>query len=295
MSVSLSVRVRAVAVATLAAATLIVGPASASAASTVNVPCNATALSTAITNASGAGPATLNLAVGCAYVLKTAATVSEALPLITGNVTIHGSSNSFQMDASLTNHRILNVSSGAKLTLDGVTFTGGNTTGLAGAILDTGTLNVSNATFFNNKAGNGGAVDVAAGATATFATTSFSSNHSTSVGGGAIINFGTVTITGSQFTSNTAPINGGAINTQPGGSTKIVDSSFLANVSGGLGGAISNLGTTTIKGTTIQANQGSSGGGIATGNPNVTISGSTIGGNRPDNCNPLNTISGCRN
>lgn len=64
-------------------------------------------------------------------------------------------------------------------------------------------------------------------------------------------------------------------------------------MSGGLGGGISSLGTTTISGSSIRFNRGSGGGGIATGNTNVTLQNSTVTSNTPDNCNPLGTIPGC--
>ena len=79
------------------------------------------------------------------------------------------------------------------------------------------------------------------------------------------------------------------------GSSHITQSQFADNVSGGLGGAISNLGTTTLYGTSVRFNTGSSGGGIATGNTNVTLKNSIVTSNTPDNCNPLNTIQGCVN
>ncbi|HMH94424.1 MAG TPA: hypothetical protein VK586_25495, partial [Streptosporangiaceae bacterium] len=108
-------------------------------------------------------------------------------------------------------------------------------------------------------------------------------------------NFGTLTLDGSIVTGNTAPINGGGLNTQSGGTSRISQSTFTRNTSGGLGGGISNLGTTSLAGSTVRLNKASSGGGIATGNTNVTLRGTTVAGNTPDNCSPLNTIQGCFN
>jgi hypothetical protein len=59
------------------------------------------------------------------------------------------------------------------------------------------------------------------------------------------------------------------------------------------GGAISNLGTTSLTVSVAQFNTGSAGGGIATGNNNVTLHASFVTKNSPDNRNPLNTIPGC--
>ena len=99
----------------------------------------------------------------------------------------------------------------------------------------------------------------------------------------------------SSLTGNRASINGGGLNTQASGVSRITQSQFVDNVSGGLGGGMSNLGTTTLYGTSVRFNTGSRGGGIATGNANVTLNKSIVTSNTPDNCNPLNTILGCVN
>jgi hypothetical protein len=83
------------------------------------------------------------------------------------------------------------------------------------------------------------------------------------------------------------------VNTQPGGTTQVVRSTFDHNTSVGLGGAISNLGNTVLVRTLVTHNKGSSGGGIATGGANVLLSQSVVRNNIPDNCSPLNTIPGC--
>ena len=120
-------------------------------------------------------------------------------------------------------------------------------------------------------------------------------NTTTGVGGGGIINFGTLTLAESSISGNHAPINGGGLNTQSAAISHITQSQIVNNVSGGLGGGLSNLGTTTISGSSVRFNKGSGGGGIATGNTNVTLQSSTVTSNAPDNCKPLNTIPGCVN
>jgi hypothetical protein len=79
------------------------------------------------------------------------------------------------------------------------------------------------------------------------------------------------------------------------GISRIFGTSFSGNVAGGLGGGISNLGTTSLTGSVIRFNKGSGGGGIATGNTNVRLRRTVVRNNTPDNCNPLNTIPGCHN
>lgn len=96
-----------------------------------------------------------------------------------------------------------------------------------------------------------------------------------------------------MFSANSAPINGGAVNTQPSGTTRLVQSAFDHNRSGSLGGGVSNLGTTVLERSVVRCNQGSGGGGIATGNANVSLFRSIVRDNIPGDCSPLNTIPGC--
>jgi predicted outer membrane repeat protein len=124
---------------------------------------------------------------------------------------------------------------------------------------------------------------------------SFVQNTATGVGGGGAIDFGHLTLKQVTVSGNTAPVNGGGINTQPNGVTTLVRSDVTQNTSGSLGGGISNLGTTTLQGTTVKQNTGSAGGGIATANNNVTLKSSKVTNNAPGNCNPSNAIKGCVN
>lgn len=122
----------------------------------------------------------------------------------------------------------------AKLTVDGVTFAN-NSSAKAGAINNyNGTVAISDSTFKGNAAGTsmGGAV----------------TNTSGSEPGKSII-----TITGSTFEGNKAG-NGGAVWNGTYGKVTITDSTFKGNTAlaeGGLGqgGAITNAGQMTIKGT----------------------------------------------
>jgi hypothetical protein len=99
----------------------------------------------------------------------------------------------------------------------------------------------------------------------------------------------------SVLSGNSAPINGGGRNTQPSGVSHLIQSTVDHNISGGLGGAISNLGTTTLDRVLVERNKGSASGGIATANTNVILRHSIIRNNIPDNCSPMNTIPGCVN
>jgi hypothetical protein len=263
----------------------------------INVPCSTSALATAITTANGGGAAVLVLAGNCSYDIQTPATASDGLPLITGHVSLVGGKNTVirRSPAALTAFRVLDVAAGATLRVANLSIRNGSTAGLGGGIQNAGSLWVSKVMFSGNQAGNGGALSNSAGATATLDDATIAENTTTGVGGGGILNSGTLTLSESSLSGNHAPINGGGLNTQSAGISHISQSQFVHNVSGGLGGAISNLGTTTLYGTSVRFNKGSGGGGIATGNTNVTLTNSTVTSNTPDNCSPLNTIQGCVN
>jgi hypothetical protein len=282
-------------VALAGAAVTALAPAQAMAAGprTIRVPCSATALAAAITTANGLGSAILSLPSTCTYSVMTPATPADGLPIITGAVTLAGGPHTVITRGGVSAFRLLEVAASGRLIMSSVSVTRGSTAGLGGGILNAGTLIIDQGTFSGNKAANGGAVSNSAGATARITDALFAGNTSTGVGGGAIINFGTLTLDGSIVTGNTAAINGGGLNTQPGGTSRISQSTFTRNTSGGLGGGMSNLGTTSLFGTTVRLNKGSGGGGIATGNTNVTLRGSTVEDNTPDNCS--GTIPGCVN
>lgn len=261
----------------------------------VRVSCSTPALITAINTANGLGIAKLLLAPGCTYNITTPVTATDGLPTITANITLAGGpSTTIRRDpAAATAFRVLNVAAGGTLGVQGISILNGSSTGLGGGIQNAGTAVLYQTTLSGNRAGNGGAFANLAGAKATISHTLINANNTTSVGGGGIINSGTLTMDQSVLSGNSAPINGGALNTQPGGVSRLIQSTFTRNISGGLGGAMSNLGTTSLVRTLVQLNKGSGGGGIATGNTNVTLQNSSVRNNTPDNCSPSNTIPGC--
>ncbi len=266
----------------------------------VRVGCDPAALQAAIDAGNVSGTAKIKLARNCLYATFTPATPSEAYPVITGNISItgfvskkSGKSTIVARDPGAPAFRLFQVAEGGTLTLNRLALSNGDTTALGGAVLVLGTLKMTGVTVADNSAGNGGGVSVSSGGTATIAKSTFVLNTTTGVGGGAVLNGGTLTLTKSRIVSNYAPINGGGINTQPDGVTTVLKTSFLQNRSGGLGGALSNLGTTDVRRSTITGNTGSDGGAIATGNDQVTLDRTEITDNVSNNCSPLNTIDGC--
>jgi hypothetical protein len=285
--------------AALTGATLGAVPSSAQAMSgpkAIRVPCNPGALVTAIQTHNGTGPAKLRLAPYCVYNYTTVTSPGDALPVITGDITLTGGpSTRIRRDPGSPAFRLMEVASGGKLRVQGIYVEGGSAAGQGGGILNAGTVVLYRTTFSGNTAANGGAFSNSAGAKATISRSLFTMNATTSVGGGAIMNFATLTLYKSILSKNSAPINGGGLNTQPAGVSNLTRTTVADNTSGGLGGGISNLGTTKLDRVLVERNTGTGGGGIATGNTNVTLRKSIVRANTPDNCNPLNTIPGCPN
>ncbi|HEX4007364.1 MAG TPA: Ig-like domain repeat protein [Acidobacteriaceae bacterium] len=114
--------------------------------------------------------------------------------------------------------------------------------------------------------------------------------------GGAITNFGSITISGSAFTGNQATASGGGIFNAFGGTVTVANSTFAGNSAlGGNGGAIDNAnidgcGTTTVTSSTFfqntAVNGGSGLGGAINNDGNgpctLTVNSSTMVGNSAD-------------
>jgi hypothetical protein len=114
----------------------------------IPVPCSANALSAAINAANTQDAAVLALRGNCTYSITTPATVANGLPLITGNVTLSGSSGTVIQRSATAKFRVLDVALDATLTLKSVSVRGGNTASLGGAILNAGTLIVDGGHLF---------------------------------------------------------------------------------------------------------------------------------------------------
>jgi len=102
-------------------------------------------------------------------------------------------------------------------------------------------------------------------------------NGNVDFGGGAL-NYGTLAITNSIFSGNSAS-NGGGIFNNGGGTLTITNSTFSGN-SAPHGGAVINFNNMTITNSTFSGNSAStSGGGIRTDTGTLTITNSTFSGN----------------
>src|ERR1700733_11524950 len=168
--------------------------------------------------------AAINLAPRCTYHLTTAASPNAmlgdtGLPAITSRVTLNGFRTTIAGNNST--FRILMVTSSGKLTLNGLTITGGNTPGPGGGIFNLeGTL-VLNHSRITGNASAGGMMSAGGGiASGTLGTgpvgtavLNFSQvdHNTTSASAGGILNHGgTMILNASKVSDNTAAGGGGA-------------------------------------------------------------------------------------
>jgi parallel beta-helix repeat protein len=233
---------------------------------------------------------------------------------VTDDLTIQGAgAGTTTIDAAQLD-RVLQVLPGVKLTLSGVTITGGfaqsnhsdpagagilsagwltatncTITGNAatlsefssgGGIFSMGPLSLSNCTISQNKSSNtAGGIYSSGQAKLDHCTVS---SNTTNLRGGGIVNGGTLLITDSQISGNVTTggdyIGGAGI--QNGGVLTVTNTKFLQNASASLAGAIHNSGTATVTNATFSGNSaGGDGGAVANREGNFTILSSQFTGN----------------
>jgi Fibronectin type III domain/FG-GAP repeat len=211
------------------------------------------------------------------------------------NVTIVGPGASLLAVQGVGTQIFNNGTAGVNLTIAGLTIEDGFNGGPGGAILNNGSLVLTNDVFTNNKStiGGGGAIaDVAAGGTLSVTGTTFNDNSATgSGGGGAIFSPGagiSQTFTNCTFTNNTeadAGAGGGAIFSSGAGSPlTIANGSFSNDVALGTGGAIDSDGASQIilTGSTFTGNSALNGGAVAaigSGAQTIDVADTTFSGN----------------
>jgi CSLREA domain-containing protein len=186
---------------------------------------------------------------------------ATALPAITEALHINGPGVSFLTlnGALVTHNSLLWVSSGS-LMMNGLTIWqgGSNNTPNGGALQAQAPVTLSDLRFDGNRATLGGAVTLYSGGTLT--NVEFTDNHASEGNAGALAAYnGTVTITNSRFSNNTAAQNGGAIFMQ-GNFLNIYTSEFYGNQAAN-GGAIYAEVRPTIERTSFVSNHATADGG----------------------------------
>lgn len=245
-------------------------------------------------------------------------TLSSVLPPITDSLglTIHGGNDITISGANL--YQAFSVHQLGYLILDGLTIKNGKSSiiNIGGAIWNAGKLEVTNCYFSNNSADSGGAIYSGVNQL-TVKNSNFYNNKSSNGGaifneggriviqggsfsensapiGGAISNYfvdtfrpGTLDITGTSFSLNTAKYGAGIYNSTSA-QLNLTNASILKNKAT-TGGGIYNLGGMLIKTSEISANSAKTGGGIynfsgptTLDNPNVFITNSILKRNVAD-------------
>ncbi len=159
-------------------------------------------------------------------------TLSSALPQVTNTAGLTISAQPRQVKISGNNSvQILDVASGARLTLDGLALVNANTLGSGGAINNKGLLTVTRCTFGNNHASIGGAIYSTITTTEktwNVSTSTFYQNSATTGGGAIHHGSGTANITNCTFTGNSAP-NGAALVNGSGWAMNVYYSTIAGN------------------------------------------------------------------
>jgi hypothetical protein len=126
----------------IAPGTAIAAPATPGLVKDLKVSCSPDAFVTAIETAKGIGAARLLLSPNCVYNYTTATATGDALPIITGDITLVGgpSTTIRRNPTAPTAFRILEVASGATLHVRGISILDGSTAAIGGGILNAGTV-----------------------------------------------------------------------------------------------------------------------------------------------------------
>jgi predicted outer membrane repeat protein len=170
------------------------------------------------------------------------------------------------------------VSPGDQLTVIGSTFIRNSSSAI---VNNQGNVTVTNCTFTNNNGGLGAALNN--GGSMTVGSCTFTNN--TCYAGGAIFDAtGTLAVTGSTFSGNSAQTDGGAVYCDAGANLSLTNCTFVGNSASGGGGAIDLVwGPDNLTNVTITGNRATSGfgGGLLVGGSTggVTLINTIVAGN----------------
>ncbi|MDO8617189.1 MAG: choice-of-anchor Q domain-containing protein [Dehalococcoidia bacterium] len=228
---------------------------------------------------------------------------------IAGDLTINGAGAATTIVDGNGTHRVFKIFDGTHATIDGVTVRNGlgeetmggggiwshgwltltrssvvdnDTAGSGGGVVNFGTMVIRQSTVDSNHAqlyGGAGIINRGEGTLEVVESTiSHNVSDSPDRGGGGILNHGTLTISNSVVSDNTASESGGGIDNRFG-TLSLTDSTISGNTATTGGGGIMNSGSATITGSTISGNTATTAGGGIMNDDSATITGSTISGN----------------
>ncbi len=152
-----------------------------------------------------------------------------SLPSSTAVVTIDGGAAAVTVDGN-SQSRVFLIDSGATVSFNDLTITDGSaSSGAGGGILNSGTLSVTNSTFTQNAAHDGGGISNTGG-TLSVTNSTFTGNAAYDGGGFANDLDGTLSVTNCTITSNSASDEGGGIDNS---GELTLTNNILANNTGG--------------------------------------------------------------
>jgi uncharacterized repeat protein (TIGR01451 family)/CSLREA domain-containing protein/uncharacterized repeat protein (TIGR02543 family) len=220
---------------------------------------------------------------------KTITLINGALPTITSDLTITGSSTvTIAIDGNSAS-RIFSVNTGASFTLSDLTITNGKSNNGAGLYIVGGDVTLVNDTFSGNAANSGGAICACGSGQLSISGSVFDSNTAANYGGAIEATAGTITVSDTLFIGNSITPGsgvGGAMNNLNADVT-ITNSTFINNTVIEAGGALANYKTMTVTGSTFSGNTASasdsSGGAIYIQATRTTLSDCTFDGNSAEN------------
>lgn len=130
-----------------------------------------------------------------------------------------------------------------------------------GAILNWGKTTISDSKFYENSSnGSGGAINCQKESLLKINISTFKRNHSDRKGG-ALFNWGEITVNDCVFEFNTSKDSGGAINSQRDGFLKVDEGDFVENTAGDKGGAIIVFGKSNVYKSSFMYNEAKNQGG----------------------------------
>ena len=223
---------------------------------------------------------------------------SNGLPTITSPITIEGAGFTISRDGFAPQFRLIGVEATGDLTLNQVTLTGGYAPdegvsqlgGWGGGLFidPSGKTTITNSTITGNGAYQWGG-GIQNYGTLIVSNSTFSNNTAVTEDGGALSNSGAATISNSTISGNTAGDEGGGLYTEIGdlsgiGTLEVINSTISGNSAYQYGGGLFvDDGSATVTNSTISGNHATAsdsyGGGIYVSSDTLTIQGSIVSGN----------------
>ena len=202
------------------------------------------------------------------------------LPLVTSTITIAGHKSTIERGAGAPEFRLVAVSRTGKLTLEKLTVSGRLLRFSGGGVSNNGTLILRIALSLGIPRRRRRCISTPVAASPSRTAPSRAIPPTTAA---VCSTFGTLTLTNSTVSGNTAIVSGGGVGNHDATLTlanSTVSGNTAATAAGGGGGGVDSNGTLTLTNSTVSGNTAfSSGGGVVSGGT-LTLTNSTVSGNK---------------